>query len=84
MHVGQRPPLGRWVTIEGERVKRVIATAPEPRVLDRRHVSHSLPRKGSGIERIWKKFDHDGRPYFEGKADVDKFKAQSAGSWTYD
>lgn len=84
MHVGERPPLARWVTIEGERVKRVIAETQAPSVLDRRHVSHSLPRKGSGIERVWKKFDGSGRPYFEGKADVDKFRAQTEGSWAYD
>ena len=83
-HMSERPELGKWITVDGECVRRIISGVPEPRVYERRHVSHSLPRKGSGIERVWNKFTADGKPYFEGTKDVNDFKSRSEGSWSYD
>ncbi len=67
---------GEWLEIQGKRCQRVISQA-QARVLDHRHVSHSLPRKGSGIETVWDKFTPEGKPYFEGRKDIIDFEARS-------
>jgi hypothetical protein len=53
-------------------------------VYEKGHVSRSLPRKGSGIEKIWDKFNADGQPIFESSRDVREFTARTEGHFDYD
>lgn len=67
---------GNWVKVKGQKCKRIISRH-EPRVIDNAHVSSSLPRKGTGIEKVWDKFTPEGKPYFESNKDVAEFQSRS-------
>ena len=53
-------------------------------VYEKGHVSRSLPRAGSGIEKIWNKFNDMGQPVFENSRDVREFTAKTEGMYDYD
>jgi len=65
-------------------MKEVGDVAFQMNLRDVAHVSHSLPRKGSGIEDRWDKFDPTGKPIFEGSGDVREFIARTEGLYDYD
>lgn len=67
---------GDWMSLRGEKCKRIISRH-EPSVIDNAHVSSSLPRKGTGIEKVWDKFTPEGKPYFESNKDVVEFQSRS-------